>query len=183
MIRTGNNMKIIHCTQKLMKEINKPAISLEDIIPDSTGIGNWYSNIFRFDRRKCLIFTNEQTLYSFFIYGVKKDDLLSISDLFKKYLKMNLNYSGISHSIIDQIVMEHQVIGFCKTNNPGVIASMNHFIQLAEFRMSNEYELLEKEVLIISQQSNITPSRALKYKYPIEVLNELIDKRYSPPVK
>ncbi|HPJ42332.1 MAG TPA: hypothetical protein PLY21_08410 [Spirochaetota bacterium] len=55
-------MRTIHCTQKLLQEIKQPVTDLKDVIPDNSGLGNWYCNMFRFNRRKFLIFTNEQTL-------------------------------------------------------------------------------------------------------------------------
>jgi len=73
-------MRIIHCTQKLLKEMGNP--SLVDIHADIEGLGNWYANIIRIVRNKCLLFTNEKTLYSFLIPNVRKANLQNIVDEF-----------------------------------------------------------------------------------------------------
>ena len=66
-------MRLLHCTQKLLKELGKPPLQNPDTSPEnSEGLGNWYANLLRIDRRKCLLFTNEKTLYTFLIPKVLK---------------------------------------------------------------------------------------------------------------
>jgi uncharacterized protein DUF6933 len=55
-------MRIIHCTQKLLKELDVPLVEPENISAPAEGLGNWYANLLRIDRKKCLLFTNEKTL-------------------------------------------------------------------------------------------------------------------------
>ncbi len=69
-------MQILHCTQKLLTELGTPLLA--DIPADPEGLGNWYANLIRIDRRKCLLFTNDKTLYSFLIPAVKKENLKNI---------------------------------------------------------------------------------------------------------
>lgn len=171
-------MKYIHCTQKLLKEINGPVTDLKDIPQDNQGIGNWYCNLFRFNRRKCLIFTNEKTLYTFFVYGVKKKDIDSLPQLFRENLVLNLNQSGFDDKIIDIVVAEYKEIVVCKTANKSVLASMNDFVRHFTFRLEDTPELSEREIVITGYLSNETPMGALKYRYPVEVMKDLIDETY-----
>ncbi|MDP2754705.1 MAG: hypothetical protein Q8P40_10015 [Nitrospirota bacterium] len=71
-------MRIIHCTKKLLKELDVSLIEPEKIPPPTEGLGNWYANLLRIDRRKCLLLTNEKSLYTFLIPKVLKANLKSI---------------------------------------------------------------------------------------------------------
>lgn len=61
-------MTLLHCTQKLLKELGTPP--LVDTPAVTEGLGNWYANLIRIDRKKCILFTNEKTLLSFLIQNV-----------------------------------------------------------------------------------------------------------------
>jgi len=43
-------MRIIHCTQKLLKELDVPIIEPYEAPLDSRCPGNWYANLIRVDR-------------------------------------------------------------------------------------------------------------------------------------
>jgi len=53
-------VRIIHCTRKLLKELDVSLIEPDSYPSNTEGLGNWYANLLRIDRRKCLIFTNEK---------------------------------------------------------------------------------------------------------------------------
>jgi hypothetical protein len=70
-------MRTLHCTLKLLKELGNPPLQIST--PEThEGLGNWYANLLRIDRRKCLMFTNEKTLYSFLIPRVMKQNLKNL---------------------------------------------------------------------------------------------------------
>lgn len=172
-------MNYIHCTQKVLKELKTPVMDLKEIIPDNSGPGNWYCNIFTFNRRKCLIFTSELTLYTFFIYGVTKKDMASLTDLFREHLTKNLEQSGIEVRVIDKILNEYRDIVFCKTANRSVLGSMNDFIYLFKARMESVDEVTEKQILTANIAANDTPMSAIKSVFPVRALKELIDEKYK----
>jgi len=43
-------MRLIHCTQKLLKEMGNPALQSIEEMTDTEGLGNWYGNIIRIDQ-------------------------------------------------------------------------------------------------------------------------------------
>jgi hypothetical protein len=75
-------MRIIHCTRKLLKELDVPLIEPDNIPQTTKGLGNWYANLLRIDRRKCLLFTNDKTLYTFLNPKVLKANLKNIEEEF-----------------------------------------------------------------------------------------------------
>lgn len=149
-------MRFLHCTQKLLKEldveltaVNEPQTSLE-------GLGNWYANLLRFERRKCILFTSEKTLYSFLIPRVLKKDLLNIGDLFVCHLGYNLQYEGFNPEIVERVLAEYRDIRFAKTISKSVLGSMNDLKHGYEFETYRAGGSERFNVLAVNQKMNKT---------------------------
>jgi hypothetical protein len=168
-------MKIIHCTRKLLKELDVPLVEPDKIAQHTEGLGNWYANLLRIDRRKCLIFTNEKSLYTFLIPKVLKANLKNIEDEFLINLSYNLQCEGFGLEVINRVMLEYQEIGFAKTSNRQVLGSMNEFAFEYEFFIRREGGLEKARIFEINKQINRTPMSPLKYKYPIEGLKSLLE--------
>jgi len=56
-------MQMIRCTQKLLKELPMEASEDAAALPSAC----WHANLLRIDRRKCLLFTHDTTLFSLFV--------------------------------------------------------------------------------------------------------------------
>jgi hypothetical protein len=168
-------MRIIRCTQKLLKEVGNPPLA--DIPADTDGLGNWYANITRIDRKKCLLFTNEKTLYSFFIPNVKKANLKNISDEFLINLSFNLQAEGFGLEVISKIMQEYNEIGFAKTASKKVLGSMNQIAFEWEVRVQMKEGLENIRVLEMNKEMNRTlrsNQTGKEYFYPIEGLREVL---------
>ena len=167
-------MRLIHCTQKLLKELGNPLLQSPDK-PGTGGLGNWYSNLLRIDRRKCLLFTNEKTLYSFLILNVKKENLKNIIDEFLLNLNINLQAEGFPLEVINRVMQEYAEIGFAKTVSRHVLGSMNELTFEYEHLIVHRYEGIEKvRILGVNKEVNRTIMRGIKYLHPIESLQELL---------
>jgi len=110
-------MRLIHCTQKLFKELGVVPTDPDVTQINPEGLGNWYANLLRFNRRKCILFTNEKTLYSFLISGILKKDLLNIDNLFLRHLAYNLRYEGFSTGVIERVMEEYKEIVFARQDH------------------------------------------------------------------
>jgi Domain of unknown function (DUF6933) len=166
-------MRLIHCTQKLLKELKNPPLQNPDT-PNPEGLGNWYANLLRIDRRKCILFTSEKTLYSFLISKVKKENLENIVDEFLFNLNMNLQAEGFSLEVINKVIAEYTEIGFAKTANRQVLGVMNDFAYAYEYDIARAGGLDMVRIVEVNKSVNRTPSSPLKYKYPIDMLKELL---------
>jgi len=167
-------MKIIHCTRKLLKELDVPLVET-DMIPQPTeGLGNWYANLLRINRRKCLLFTNEKTLYTFLIPKVLKANLKSIKDEFIIHLNYNLQYEGFGLEMINRVMLEYQEIGFAKSSNRQVLGSMNEFAFEYDYFIRRDGGLEKVRIFEINKEINRTPMGAIKYMYPIKSLRESV---------
>lgn len=167
-------MRLIRCTQKLLRELSFfPAGSdVAEINPE--GLGNWYANLVRFDRRKCFIFTNEKTLYSFLVPGVLKKDLLNIHNLFRSHLSNNLQYEGFATDVIKRALEEYNEIGLAKTASRSVLGSMNDLKCAYGFEVVRSGGIGGFNVLAVNREMNRTPLSAIKYSYAIEEVKRVI---------
>jgi hypothetical protein len=171
---TSVKMRIIHCTKKLLKELAVPLVEPNKIPSPTEGLANWYANLLRIDRRKCVLFTNEKTLYTFLIAKVLKSNLKNIEEEFLINLSYNLQNEGFGLEVINRIMKEYQEIGFAKTVSKSVLGSMNDLAWQYEFQIMREGGIDNIKILQLNQMINRTPMGALKYKYPIEGLRKLL---------
>lgn len=167
-------MTLIRCTQKLLKELGNPPLQSPDTTGDTGGLGNWYANLIRIDRRKCVLFTNEKTLYSFLIPKVKKENLKNIIDEFLFNLNMNLQAEGFPHEVITKVMAEYTEIGFAKTASKTVLGAMNQLMFEYEVLIEMKEGWENVKVLEMNKQMNRSLMRGIRYLHPIEMLQELL---------
>jgi len=164
---------ILHCTQKLLKELGTPPLQTSDV--PTIGLGNWYANLLLIDRRKCVLFTNEKTLYSFLLPNVKKENLKNIADEFLLNLNLNLQAEGIPIEVIGRVMLEYTDIGFARTANKKVLGSMNEFTFQYKDIIMNRYARIEQvNALELNKEINRTIMGGINYLKPIESLLELL---------
>ena len=167
-------MRYIHCTQRLLKEIN-PNIESSVEERDVVGFGDWYSNIFSLTRKKnVLIFMNVKTLYSFFVTDIYRDDLDNIGKTFIFGMIASLENNGFERELIETIINEYAEFEIAKTKSKSILGSMNdhvnHYYSCFEKGSSSRIKTIEE-----FNKSIVTiPMGALKYKTPLEVFRELI---------
>lgn len=58
-------MQLIKCTKKLLDEFPQKTPSE---VPQENNLGSWHANIFNIEKRKCVLVTNDLTLYAMFIH-------------------------------------------------------------------------------------------------------------------
>jgi hypothetical protein len=167
-------MRIIHCTRKLLKELDDPLVEPDKIALPTEGLGNWYANLLRIDRRKCLLFTNEKSLYTFLIPKILKANLKNIEEEFLIHLNYNLQNEGFGLEVINMVMQEYQEIGFAKTSNRQVLGSMNDLAYHYEFQIMREGGIENIRILHLNKEINRIPMGALKYNFPIEALKNLL---------
>ena len=113
---------IIRCTQKLLSELKiKPAV----VESTTDSFWCWHANMFYIERRKCVLVTNDKTLFCLFIPSLKKPDFQSFHYVFGQFLFKNLLYEQISQNQIETVLDECQEIQYGKTNSRSVLGSMN----------------------------------------------------------
>jgi len=166
-------VQIIHCTKKLLTELEAPPNGSMVPEPLSGFLGPWHANLIRIERRKCILLTNDSTLYSFLIPGVKKKDLSNFRELFALHLKMNLAKEGFGPEDIAKALREYDEIAIAPTANRSVLGSMNDLAYQADFLVSRAGGLEKGDILTVNMMLNRIPMGAIKYRYAIDELYEL----------
>ena len=175
-------MRLIHCTAKLLKELKNPPLQNPDT-QNSDGLGNWYANLLRIDRRKCILFTNEKTLYSFMIPNVLKKNIRNIQEEFLVNLYFNLQTEGFPLEVINRVMAEYTEMGFAKTASKTVLGAMTQLMFEYEVFIQMKEGLENVKILEMNKDINRSLMRGDRHLHPIEMLQELLTGEQVPRPK
>jgi hypothetical protein len=170
-------MRLIHCTKRLISYLHI-YVQPKDESHINNGLGDWYANIFDFNRRYCLLFTNEKTLVTFFVPDLLKKDLTNFHDYFLGGIQNILNYSGLEKDLIDIIILDYLNLQIVTTESRSVLASMNDLIQVYKFVFGKEKHTFIKTIQHFNQNILDRPMGALNFATPMERLKVLISLEY-----
>ncbi len=164
-------MQVIHCTKKLLIELGALGSKMPPE-PAAGFLGPWHANLIRIERRKCVLFTNDRTLYSFLVTGFKKKD--DFHDLFLLNLNSDLAVEGLRQGEILKALEEYSEIVIAPTTNRSVLGSMNDLAGQAEFLAHRAGGLGKADMLRVNMMLNRVPMGTLKYDHAIERLFGLL---------
>jgi len=166
---------ILRCTGKVLKELGMSKSALEDVSGNNQPLQEWYVNLFYFNRKKCLMFTNAATLFSFVAFGVSRGEIRDMEILFRKKLSKALYDEDLTS--IQMKSINNKLGGFilAKPVSGSVLASMNDRIRLYVFLKTRSMIECDIDDAGIQCQLNKTPMGALKYKYPIDCFMSMVE--------
>lgn len=160
-------MALIQCTKKLLDELE---VDPKTEVNTSQLLGNWHANLIKIERRKCVLFTNDATLFSFLAPKLVKADFKNLASIFIDHLVINLIYEGLD-SYKDVILKEYQDnLSFSKTSNRSVLGSMNDIAYSIKWRFHLDGGLEAVNYLELNKGLNRIPLKANKYNDAIECL-------------
>lgn len=162
-------MTTIRCTQKLLKELRTQADP--EATADDSG---WHANLLLFERRKCVLFTYDETLFSFFLCGLTRPDFARFSEVFDQGLFKALLQLDFGQAQVERMLNKTSEIRLAKTNNRGVLGSMNNMKQMLVWSISAADGLENFGQADLTRLLNKTPSKAIGYDYPLERLRRLV---------
>jgi len=164
-------MAILRCTKKLLSELKtKP----EDILRDSTELGCWHANLLRIDRRKCVLFTHDRTLYSFLVPGLTKPHFQNFGEVFGQNLFKNLLAEAFPQSQIELFLNDIREIHITKTSSRSVLGSMNDLSFQLKYRIYAEGGLSNLSLMKLNHGLNRIPMGAIEEVYSIDALKRLL---------
>ena len=166
-------MQLIRCTKKLQKEMGLKQSDLCAEEPRFSYLGSWHANLIHIDRRKCIVFVNDKTLFNFIAPDASRAQIRELDKLFKNYLSCVIAAEGMSEASRVRILSEYNDVGYANTNNKSVLGSMNDLA----FHYKDYIEAVggvhSPAVPEIIRNLNHMPMGAIKYAYPIEALKAL----------
>lgn len=158
----------IHCTQKLLAEIPDRLID-----PSASG-ESWHANLLRIDRRKCVLFTHDATLYSVFVPGLKKAEFERLDEVFGQCLFKALLRDEFPQTQIERMLEACRVIRFTRSSNRSVLGSMNDIRFHIGLHVENDGGLTHVDLGQLHHRLNRIPFSAVGYGYPVERLREYL---------
>ncbi|MFH1921759.1 MAG: hypothetical protein ABIP48_17990, partial [Planctomycetota bacterium] len=120
-------MPVIRCTSKLLADIDDPPLP-DSSTPTRSPIGDWYGHIFTVDRRKCVLFINEPTLFVCPAFGVVKSDYRRIVPFFLDVLTWTLRNMLFPDNEVAWLLDHHTDLTIGRTVNRSTVGSMNNRI-------------------------------------------------------
>ncbi len=108
-------MRLIRCTRKVLVEVGLPENKLCDSDITQLPLGDWYVNIIKVCRKKCIMFVNEITLYSFPVFGIPKSKMKNLTDIFRISLSEELEREGFEDSTIVKVLLLYKDVGIGTT--------------------------------------------------------------------
>ena len=159
---------IIQATKKLQDFLG---IKTSELPNQNEHFNSWHGNIFMIGRKKCLLVTHNESLYSIFLYGIIKKDIKTLSLRLKKQLTELLRRDAFT---LSQIVKMCEIMGsitYAKTSDRSVTGNMNDMIHMLKY-----YNMTEDE-LSLSARINSTPYARGEFHFPKKILKKLLEER------
>jgi flavorubredoxin len=166
-------MQLIRCTQKLQKEMGLKKCSLEEAEPKSYLLGSWHANLLHIDRKKCVLFTNDKTLFNFIAPDVTRAQIKDLNLLFSGYLSCVLSAEDISNNFKEKIMAEYEDIKYAATSNKSVLGSMNDLAFHYKYLIMSKGGIHCADVPQVIHELNRMPMGAIGYEYAIDALKAI----------
>jgi len=169
-------MQLIRCTKKLRKEMGLKKVELAESEPKFSFLGSWHANLLHIDRKKCVLFVNDKTLFNFLVPDVSRSQIRKLYSLFKGYLECVLSEEDFSKAVKTRIMEEYQEIEYSNTNSKSVLGSMNDLVFHYKYHILSEGGVHSSALPSIIKKLNHMPMGALEYTFPIEALKAMYEK-------
>jgi len=166
-------MQLIHCTNKLQKEMGLKKANLCEVVPKFSYLGSWHANLMYVGGRKCILFANDKTLFNFIAAGVSRAQIRNLDDMFKNLLQCVLADECFEVSAIEKIMSEYEELRYAKTVNKSVLGSMNELAFNYKYCIQDAGGVHSQAVPSIIGKLNRMPLGAIDYVYPIEAVRAL----------
>lgn len=160
---------IIRCTQKLLAELKACSEPHE---PGTDSFMNCHATLFRIQRHKCVMISNDLTLFTIFIPVLRKPEFKFFDRIVGEHFFKNLLHENIPQSQIEAVLSKFQNVGYQKTCNRRVLGSMNDLRRAVEYRIYEAGSLERINLYELNEQLNRTILGLINHKEPIEMFRE-----------
>ncbi len=167
-------MRLIRCTKKVLVEVGLPMNELceSDII--QLPLGDWHANIIKVCRKKCIMFVNEITLFSFLVFRIPKSKMKNLADIFRTSLSEELKREGFEDSTIGKVLQLYKDVGIGKCTNKSILGNMNDLAYHYKNMPINHEGFDLHDVYRATGNINRIPQKTLDWTYSIDKLRKMI---------
>jgi hypothetical protein len=158
---------MLRCTKKLLDVIRPEQLATQE--PDGS---DWYGNLLVLDRRKCLLLTHADTLFTIFEPDVRAPDLRSTHDLVAWLIERELLAEGLPVRTFGDLGTEE--LSIAKTADRSVLGCMNDMAYLCEDAVARAGSLASTDVPSLNRHLRRNINSARDYQRPIDLVLERI---------
>ena len=163
-------MLTLQCTNKLLKELKTDLSPIKDTDP----VTLWHSNLLTLDRRKCALFTNDKTRYSFLVPGLKKPNFKVFGEVFMDNLFRFMLNDGIPQKGIEKVLSGCRKSVFTKTSSKSVLGTMNDLTQIIKWSVYDDGGLANTDIYELMSRLNRMPMKPLDYGFSVDAFKEML---------
>lgn len=156
----------LRCTSKLLKLLG---VRPEMEPPEEHH--NWYGNLLWIDRRKSLLLTHEDTLFSIFVPDIRKADLTPLGQFMAEHISVALRQERLPPRTFGEL--SNPQVTVAKTRSRSVLGSMNDMAYNCFHWVESLGGLANMQVEKLNHDLRTTPMGALNYAYPLDKVKEL----------
>lgn len=167
-------MRLIRCTREVLVEVGLPENKLCDSDITQLPLGDWHANIIKVCRKKCIMFVNETTLFSFPVFGILKSKMKNLADMFRTSLSEELEREGFESSTIVKVLQLYKDVGIGRCTNKSILGNMNYLAFRYKNMPINDEDFDPHDVYEATGNINRTPQKTLDWEYSIDRLRKAI---------
>lgn len=119
---------VLRCTAKLLVFLGVRAGSLP--IQESSS-NDWYANLIRIDRRRCLLVVHAGTLFSVFATGVRKAELTPVGSVVARLIRHELPIEGLAADALGDV--DEEMVQLATTASRSTLGYMNEMARFFRF--------------------------------------------------
>jgi hypothetical protein len=174
-------MPVLHLTSKILAEIDDRP--LPDSAATQSPLGDWYGHVFTIERRKCIVFINEPTLFVCPALGVVKSNYRQIMPFFVSVLAQALRTMSFSKAEVDWILGQHSEMTLGRATNRSTLGSLNNRIADARAHIAWDGGLSVSDIGSVTKWLNETPMKPIAYSNGLEQMRSVVEERIAATEK
>ncbi len=159
---------IIQATKKLQDFLG---IKTTDLPLKSEHFDAWHGNVFMIGRKKALLVTHNESLYSVFLYGITKKQIPILFDTICDSLIELMRRDDFTIAEIATMLKSLETLHYAKTSDRSVTGNMNDMVHMLKY-----YNMTESE-LHLAQKINHTPYQRGKFYFPRDILKTILESK------
>jgi hypothetical protein len=134
----------------------------------------WHANLLPIQDYRCVLFTHDQTLFSFFVCRPEQLAAEHFPELFGQGLFKAMLRSGFSQGQVEQMLDTARDLRFARTNNRHVPGTMNDMAHMIQWAIADSGGLASTDPAELHRLLNETPYKAIGYDHAVERLRHLL---------
>lgn len=158
----------LQLTKTLIDKINPTLSNIN--VSDYSDIDNYHCNLLQFGRENVLLITNDATLYSFVIFGLKSKDFKHIEEFIRQSVFKLLINSGFSQNQFEKVLSSMESFNYCKSSDRSILSTMTEMKKFIGFGLSDNDDPIE-----INRMVNNVIFKRIDYQKPYQLFHKLSD--------